>query len=96
MAKGDGMELLPICKRVIGLDIHQAEITACAIIEESSGEAQTGRPLISGIPACGCCQCWGLPCWPLDWQSLPGGQYEYGLLVCRAGKLPDDKRPDHP
>ena len=54
MAKGDGMELLPIRKRVIGLDIHQAEITACAIIEESSGEAQTGRPQIYSIPACGC------------------------------------------
>jgi transposase len=34
------MELVPIHKRVIGLDIHQAQITACAIIEESSGETR--------------------------------------------------------
>ena len=27
------MELIPIYKRVIGLDVHQAQITACAIIE---------------------------------------------------------------
>ena len=31
------MELLAILKRVIGLDVHQAQITACAIIEESDG-----------------------------------------------------------
>jgi transposase len=29
------MELVAIHKRVIGLDVHQAQITACAIIEES-------------------------------------------------------------
>jgi transposase len=34
------MELVPIHKRVIGLDIHQAQITACAIIEESGGETR--------------------------------------------------------
>ena len=28
------MELTPIYKRVIGLDVHQAQITACAIVEE--------------------------------------------------------------
>lgn len=31
------MELVPIHKRVIGLDVHQAQITACAIIEEADG-----------------------------------------------------------
>jgi len=31
------MELVAILKRVIGLDVHQAQITACAIIEESDG-----------------------------------------------------------
>ncbi len=32
------MELLvAILKRVIGLDVHQAQITACAIIEEPDG-----------------------------------------------------------
>ena len=34
------MELVPIHKRVIGLDIHQAQVTACAIIEESGGETR--------------------------------------------------------
>lgn len=31
------MELVAILKRVIGLDVHQAQITACAIIEEPDG-----------------------------------------------------------
>jgi transposase len=31
------MELTPIYKRVIGLDVHQAQITACAIMEQADG-----------------------------------------------------------
>lgn len=31
------MELTTLYKRVIGLDVHQAQITACAIIEEADG-----------------------------------------------------------
>ncbi len=31
------MELKPIYRRVIGLDVHQAKISACAIIEQSDG-----------------------------------------------------------
>lgn len=31
------MELVALHKRVIGLDVHQAQITACAMIEESDG-----------------------------------------------------------
>lgn len=31
------MELTPIFKRVIGLDVHQAQITACAIMEQDDG-----------------------------------------------------------
>jgi transposase len=31
------MELIALFKRVIGLDVHQAQITACAIIEEADG-----------------------------------------------------------
>ena len=34
------MERVPIHQRVIGLDVHQAQITACAIIEESGGETR--------------------------------------------------------
>ncbi|KXW58247.1 transposase IS116/IS110/IS902 family protein [Ferrovum myxofaciens] len=32
------MELVALYKRVIGLDIHQAQITACALIEEADGK----------------------------------------------------------
>jgi transposase len=32
------MELTTLYKRVIGLDVHQAQITACAIIEDEHGE----------------------------------------------------------
>jgi transposase len=34
------MELVPIHKRVVGLDIHQAQVTACAILEEADGETR--------------------------------------------------------
>ena len=34
------MDLTPLHKRVIGLDVHQAQITACAIIEEAGGETR--------------------------------------------------------
>lgn len=34
------MELVALHKRVIGLDVHQAQITACAMIEESDGHTR--------------------------------------------------------
>ena len=37
------MELVSLYKRVIGLDIHQAQITACAIIEDSDGTSRIER-----------------------------------------------------
>ncbi len=37
------MELIPIYKRVIGLDVHQAQITACAIIEAPDGQIQIAQ-----------------------------------------------------
>jgi len=49
MAKGDEMELVPIHKRVIGLDVHQAQITACAIIEEASGETRIEQRQFGGF-----------------------------------------------
>lgn len=35
------MELSPIYRRVIGLDVHQAQITACAITEQVDGSTRT-------------------------------------------------------
>lgn len=35
------MELDVIYKRVVGLDVHQSQITACALIEESDGSVRT-------------------------------------------------------
>ena len=35
------MELVALHKRVIGLDVHQAQITACAIIEEAGNTVRT-------------------------------------------------------
>jgi transposase len=49
MTKGDEMELVPIHKRVIGLDVHQAQITACAIIEEASGETRIEQRQFGGF-----------------------------------------------
>jgi transposase len=34
------MELIPIHKRVIALDVHQAKITACAVIETADGQLE--------------------------------------------------------
>ncbi len=31
------MKISPIYKRVIGLDVHQAKISACAVIEQVDG-----------------------------------------------------------
>jgi transposase len=37
------MELNPLFKRVIGLDVHQAQITACAILEGDDGQVTLER-----------------------------------------------------
>lgn len=37
------MELKPMYKRVIGLDVHQAQITACALIEAEDGTTRIER-----------------------------------------------------
>ena len=37
------MELTTLYQRVIGLDVHQAQITACAIIQEADGTTRTER-----------------------------------------------------
>lgn len=37
------MELVALYKRVIGLDVHQAQITACALIEEVDGSVRIER-----------------------------------------------------
>jgi hypothetical protein len=44
------MELLAILKRVIGPDVHRAQITACAIIEEPDGTARAGLLRGSFVP----------------------------------------------
>ncbi|WP_291994709.1 hypothetical protein [Candidatus Accumulibacter sp. ACC003] len=39
------MELAKLYKRVVGLDVHQAKITACAITEDEAGQTsvEVGR-----------------------------------------------------
>lgn len=34
------MDLTPIYRRVIGLDVHQAKISACALIEHDDGRLE--------------------------------------------------------
>jgi hypothetical protein len=36
---GNPMELTPSCKRVIGLEVHQAQISACASVEQLDGSS---------------------------------------------------------
>jgi len=43
------MELPVLYKRVIGLDIHQAQITACALIEEDDGTSRTEQRQFGGF-----------------------------------------------
>ena len=43
------MELVALYKRVIGLDIHQAQITACALIEEPDGSARIEQRQFGGF-----------------------------------------------
>ena len=42
------MELMGLYKRVIGLDVHQAQITACALIEESDGTTRIEQRQFGG------------------------------------------------
>ncbi len=43
------MELVALYKRVIGLDVHQAQITACALIEESDGTTRIEQRQFGGF-----------------------------------------------
>ena len=43
------MELMALYKRVIGLDIHQAQITACALIEEPDGSMRVEQRQFGGF-----------------------------------------------
>ena len=43
------MELVALYKRVIGLDIHQAQITACALIEQSDGSTRIEQRQFGGF-----------------------------------------------
>ena len=43
------MELTPIYKRVIGLDVHQAQISACAIVEQADGSTVLERREFGGF-----------------------------------------------
>ena len=43
------MELIALYKRVIGLDIHQAQITACALIEETNGSTRIEQRQFGGF-----------------------------------------------
>lgn len=43
------MELMALYKRVIGLDIHQAQITACALIEEPDGSSRIEQRQFGGF-----------------------------------------------
>lgn len=43
------MELVALYKRVIGLDIHQAQITACALIEHSDGSTHIEQRQFGGF-----------------------------------------------
>ena len=43
------MELVALYKRVIGLDIHQAQVTACALIEEANGSSRIEQRQFGGF-----------------------------------------------
>ena len=43
------MELTPIFKRVIGLDVHQAQISACALTEQADGSLSIERREFGGF-----------------------------------------------
>jgi transposase len=43
------MELVAVYKRVIGLDVHQAQISACALIEEADGSTRIDKRQFGGF-----------------------------------------------
>jgi transposase len=50
------MELAPIYKRVIGLDVHQAKISACAVAEPADGAVTVDARNLAASSAIG--QAW--------------------------------------
>ena len=49
------MDLTPMHKRVIALDVHQAKITACAVIEHDDGRLEVTKRDFGAFnaPLCG-------------------------------------------
>lgn len=45
------MELVALYKRVIGLDMHQAQIMACALIEKADGGMRIEQRQFRGVQA---------------------------------------------
>jgi len=43
------MDLVALYKRVVGLDIHQSQITACALIEQSDGTTRIEHRQFGGF-----------------------------------------------
>lgn len=43
------MELKPLYRRVVGLDVHQAQITACALLEDEDGTPRVERRQFGGF-----------------------------------------------
>ena len=43
------MDLVALHKRVVGLDIHQSQITACALIEQSDGTTRIKHRQFGGF-----------------------------------------------
>ena len=43
------MDLTPIYKRVIGLDVHQSQISACAVVEQPDGSCVLERREFGGF-----------------------------------------------
>ena len=45
------MELSALYKCVIGLDVHQAQITACALIQQPDGSTRIEQRQFAALPA---------------------------------------------
>ena len=46
------MDLTPMHKRVIALDVHQAKITACAVVEHDDGRVEVNDHRLKPVGWC--------------------------------------------
>ena len=89
------MDLTPMHKRVIALDVHQAKITACAVVEHEDGRVEVTKRDLPGprprSPASAGWRRWVLRClgrahcWVRRWTRWRSRSWSFSSSVVVRG-----------